>query len=102
MVIIMYGNPVEGFKFTGPFPDHDAAAAWDARTGGGDGFIVTLARPIGDEVELPEGDYTVNEAVWLTVGGWSCRVSRVGESGVRAAFFPEYEEDRAPIEVVEL
>ena len=97
MVIIMHGNPVEGWEFTGPFADHDAAAAWDAKHGG-TGFIVTVKEPRGEEVALPDNDYTLAGAgVWLTVGGLSVRVTDNDGAGVRVGVWPMDGEDGAPI-----
>jgi len=97
MFIVIRGNLVEGQTFHGPFPDRDEAAAWDDKRGGG-GFVVTLklagtAAGIG----LPDYDYVVvDDGLWLTVGNWSCRVSRRGEHGAKAAFYPIDNEDLGP------
>lgn len=40
--IVLVGNLSEGFKAVGPFPDHDAAAAWAT---GAESWVMTLEAP---------------------------------------------------------
>jgi hypothetical protein len=102
MVIIVSGNFVDGFQFHGPFPDRDAAATWDDAMNEGRGQVYTLTEPRGQEVQLPDNDYEVIDGVWLTLGRWSCRVTRVGTDGAKASFYHVENEDAPPEAVVEV
>lgn len=56
MNIVINGNPVDGFVFTGPFADHDAALAWAEAANLPDSWhIATLADP-DSSASSREGD----------------------------------------------
>jgi hypothetical protein len=44
--VLIEGNPVEGFIFTGPFPDWDAAIAYADKAVGGDWWLAPIDLPV--------------------------------------------------------
>lgn len=44
--LVCLGDPVEGFTFYGPFPDHDSALEWcESEAGALDWTIATISEP---------------------------------------------------------
>jgi hypothetical protein len=51
MYIMIYGNPCDGFRYVGPFEDHDLALAYGEAGASGDWWITELDPPASDEGE---------------------------------------------------
>lgn len=45
MLLLVTGNPVDGFSFVGPFDDHAKASEWADRRMDSDWWIVPIEKP---------------------------------------------------------
>lgn len=71
MQIVIRGNPVDGFKFYGPYPDRDAAIRAGEESGDGDWWIA----PVIGESYSPEWDDSFGEHPVYDIADWRADVA---------------------------